>query len=165
MELKQNHNRTNKLLMTSFKLWDHKLSYPLLFLDLGNSVGDVSWSPYSSTTFSAVTSDGKIHLYDLYENKHDPLCVQKVVKRAKLSRVCFNTKEFILIVGDDKGGVNSLKLSPNLRHFNLLEEETGQSANRIDNHILQRNRMNELRSILDAKPTSAVVEQKVLKLL
>jgi dynein intermediate chain 1 len=38
-----------------------------------------------------------------------------VVKRAKLTHVSFNQRDPIVIVGDDRGGVNSLKLSPNLR--------------------------------------------------
>jgi dynein intermediate chain 1, axonemal len=37
------------------------------------------------------------------------------VKRAKLTHVAFNDVDPIIIVGDDRGGVNSLKLSPNLR--------------------------------------------------
>ena len=126
----------------------------MLYIDLGNSVGDIAWSPYSSTVFAAVTSDGKIHLYDLYENKHDPLCVQKVAKRARLSKVRFNSKEFILIVGDDRGGVNSLKLSPNLRNLHLpVEEKTKQPITDIDNYSVQRDKMKRLRAILDAKPT------------
>lgn len=32
-------------------------------------VGDVFWSPYSSTVMAAVTSDGKVHVFDLAENK------------------------------------------------------------------------------------------------
>ncbi|CAM9801629.1 unnamed protein product, partial [Sphacelaria rigidula] len=54
--------------------------------------------------------------------QHEPLCEQKVVKRSKLTHVCFNRQasrsirqDPIIIVGDDRGGVNSLKLSPNLR--------------------------------------------------
>ena len=43
------------------------------------------------------------------------MCEQKVVKRAKLTHVSFNQRDPIIIVGDDRGGVNSLKLSPNLR--------------------------------------------------
>lgn len=136
------------------KLWDHHLSHPLLHLDLCNSVGDVAWSPYSSTVISAVTSDGKIHLYDLYENKHDPLCVQKVVKRARLSKVRFNSKEFILIVGDDKGGVNSLKLSPNLRNLHLpVHEKNGEALTDTNKNDGQRQKMKHLVTILDAKPT------------
>jgi dynein intermediate chain 1, axonemal len=56
-----------------------------------------------------------VHVFDLAENKHEPLCEQKVVKRAKLTHVTFNQSDPIVIVGDDRGGVNSLKLSPNLR--------------------------------------------------
>jgi dynein intermediate chain 1 len=83
--------------------------------DLGNAAGDVAWAPYSSTVFAAVTSDGKVHVFDLAQNKNEPLCEQKVVKRAKLTHISFNSIEPILLVGDDRGGVNSLKLSPNLR--------------------------------------------------
>jgi len=97
------------------KLWDHNLPHPIMSFDLGNAVGDVAWSPYSSTVFAAVTADGKVHVFDLNENKHEPLCEQKVVKRAKLTHVCFNPTDPVILVGDDKGCVNSLKLSPNLR--------------------------------------------------
>ncbi|CAN0222778.1 unnamed protein product, partial [Laminaria digitata] len=51
------------------KLWDHSVPYPIMSFDLGNAVGDVFWSPYSSTVFAAVTSDGKVHVFDLAENK------------------------------------------------------------------------------------------------
>ena len=33
---------------------------PVLTFDLGSSVGDVGWSPHSSTVFAAVTTDGKV---------------------------------------------------------------------------------------------------------
>ncbi len=123
------------------------------------------WSPFSSTTFSAVTSDGKAHVYDLYENKQDPLCIQKVVKRAKLTRGQFNNKDHILIVGDDRGGVNSLKLSPNLRNLHLPDtsdseqggddhddddEEGGKQV--VDVEQIQRDKIDKLRTVLDAKP-------------
>ena len=72
------------------KLWDHKVSTPIMSFDLKNAVGDVAWAPYSSTVFAAVTSDGKVHVYDLSENKREPLCEQKVVKRAHLTHVIFN---------------------------------------------------------------------------
>mmetsp|Transcript_9642 Transcript_9642/g.39331 ORF Transcript_9642/g.39331 Transcript_9642/m.39331 type:complete len:647 (-) Transcript_9642:1447-3387(-) len=97
------------------KFWDHDVSVAIMSFDLGNAVGDVAWSPYSSTVFAAVTSDGKVHVFDLAVNKHEPLCEQKVVKRSKITHVSFNRCDPILIVGDDRGGVNSLKLSPNLR--------------------------------------------------
>ncbi|ETW00348.1 hypothetical protein H310_06996 [Aphanomyces invadans] len=104
------------------KLWDHSIPEPIMSFDLGNSVGDVAWAPYSSTVFAAVTSDGKVHVFDLAENKNEPLCEQKVVKKAKLTHITFNTKDSIVLVGDDRGGVNSLKLSPNLRKLASTEE-------------------------------------------
>ena len=62
----------------------------------------------------------QVHVFDLSENKHEPLCEQKVVKRAKLTHVCFNQVDPIIIAGDDHGQVHSLKLSPNLRKVRLL---------------------------------------------
>jgi dynein intermediate chain 1, axonemal len=54
------------------------------------------------------------------------LCEQKVVKRAKLTHVSFNQRDPIVIVGDDRGGVNSLKLSPNLRKVHEPRGEDGE---------------------------------------
>jgi dynein intermediate chain 1 len=65
-------------------------------------------------------------VFDLAENKHEPLCEQKVVKRAKLTHVNFNQRDPILIIGDDRGGVNSLKLSPNLRKVHEPRGEDGE---------------------------------------
>mmetsp|Transcript_22365 Transcript_22365/g.26943 ORF Transcript_22365/g.26943 Transcript_22365/m.26943 type:complete len:668 (+) Transcript_22365:178-2181(+) len=97
------------------KLWDHTVPKPVISFDLNNSIGDVAWAPYSSTVFAAVTSDGKVHVFDLSENKHEPMCEQKIVRKAKLTKVAFNKKHPIILVGDDRGCVTSLKLSPNLR--------------------------------------------------
>jgi len=108
------------------KIWDHNSNQPFLSFDLGNAVGDVAWAPYSSTVFAAVTSDGKVHVFDLAENKHEPICEQKVVKRAKLTHVSFNHNDPVVIVGDDRGGVNSLKLSPNLRKIHEPRNEEGE---------------------------------------
>merc|ERR1712216_739794 len=79
------------------------------------AVGDICWSPCSSTVFAAVTSDGKVHVFDLKINKHEPLCEQRVVKRSKLTKVQFNEHDPIVLVGDERGSVISMKLSPNLR--------------------------------------------------
>eukprot|EP00164_Ancoracysta_twista_P000985 GFYU01001289.1.p1 GENE.GFYU01001289.1~~GFYU01001289.1.p1 ORF type:complete len:672 (+),score=254.71 GFYU01001289.1:267-2282(+) len=105
------------------KLWDHNHQHPIMSFDLQQAVGDVAWAPYSSTVMAAVTSDGKVHVFDLHENKHEAMCEQKVVRKAKLTRVCFNPKEPILLVGDDRGAVTSLKLSPNLRKIAKDESE------------------------------------------
>jgi hypothetical protein len=33
-----------------------------------------------------------VHVFDLNENKHEPMCEQKIVRKAKLTRVSFNPK-------------------------------------------------------------------------
>ncbi len=50
-------------------------------------------------------------------NKYEPLAEQMVVqkKRTKLTHITFNHRYPILLAGDDRGNVTSLKLSPNLR--------------------------------------------------
>lgn len=67
-------------------------------------VGDVQWAPYSSTVFACVTTKGKVQVFDINVNKHKAICVQSVVstRRNKLTRLAFNQKMPILIVGDDK---------------------------------------------------------------
>ena len=90
---------------------------PLFVYDLGSAVGDVVWAPYSSTVFAACTADGKVYVFDLNVNKYEPLSEQIVVqkKRTKLTHIAFNQRYPILLAGDDRGNVTSLKLSPNLR--------------------------------------------------
>merc|ERR1712046_161261 len=106
------------------KLWDHTSRTPVMSFDLAQAIGDVAWAPYSSTTFAAITSDGIVHIYDLSVNRNEKICSQKVVKKAKLTHVAFNSVEPIVIVGDDRGGVNTLKLSPNLRISVVRTEDT-----------------------------------------
>ncbi|CAF3422901.1 unnamed protein product [Rotaria socialis] len=101
----------------SVKIWDINYQEPLFVYDLGSPVGDVVWAPYSSTVFAACTADGKVYVFDLNVNKYEPLCEQMVVqkKRTKLTHITFNQHYPILLAGDDRGNVTSLKLSPNLR--------------------------------------------------
>ena len=99
------------------KLWDHGRTQAIMSWDLNNAVCDVAWAPFSSTVFAAVTADAKVHVFDLAVNKIEPLCEQKVIKKAKLTHLVFNPVEPIILVGDDKGGVVALKLSPNLRQL------------------------------------------------
>ena len=41
------------------KLWEQTLRRPLVSFDLGSTVWEAVWAPYSSTVFAAVTADGK----------------------------------------------------------------------------------------------------------
>ncbi|XP_051960947.1 dynein, axonemal, intermediate chain 1, paralog 2 isoform X2 [Xyrauchen texanus] len=99
------------------KIWDHTIKPPMFIFDLNAAVEHVTWSPHSSTVFAAVTADRKVHVFDLGINKSEALCQQTVVakKKTKLSHIEFNPVHPIIIVGDDRGCVTSLKLSPNLR--------------------------------------------------
>jgi dynein intermediate chain 1 len=130
------------------KMWDHNIAYSIMSFDLGNAVGDVAWGPYSSTVFAAVSSDGKVHIFDLAENKHEPLCEQKVVKRAKLTHVAFNNRDPIILVGDDRGGVNSLKLSPNLRKM-AVKAEDEEDENAPSHSELEVDKMDKLLAASD----------------
>merc|ERR1712136_9936 len=114
------------------KIWDHNYSQPMFTFDLNSAVGDVAWAPYSSTIFSAVTADGKVHVFDLNVNKYEALCEQTVVqkKKTKLTHVEFNPKHYIVIVGDERGYVTSLKLSPNLRK--VPKKKKGETKVTID---------------------------------
>ena len=49
----------------TIKLWIMGMQRPIKSFDLGNSVGDIAWAPYSSTVFAAVTSEGRLYIYDL----------------------------------------------------------------------------------------------------
>eukprot|EP00392_Amoebophrya_sp_AT5.2_P017439 g17794.t1 len=114
-----NHFHANIFISSSadwtVKMWDHTCKTAIMSFDLAQQVGDVAWAPYSSTVFAAITSDGVTHVYDLSVNRNGPLCWQKVVAKAKCTHLAFNGESPILIVGDDRGGVTSLKCSPNLR--------------------------------------------------
>lgn len=59
----------------------------------------------------------QVHVFDLGINKYEAICQQAVVprKKTKLTHIRFNPIHPIIIVGDDRGYVTSLKLSPNLR--------------------------------------------------
>ncbi len=75
----------------------------------------MAWSPFSSTVLAAVTTDGRVHVFDLAVDKYAPLCAQHVARKGKLTHVAFKRGDPIIIVGDDRGAVTSFKLSPNLR--------------------------------------------------
>eukprot|EP00842_Homolaphlyctis_polyrhiza_P006701 jgi/Hompol1/7031/HPOL_002404-RA len=113
------------------KLWDHNDPKAVMTFDLNGSVGDVAWAPYSSTVFAAVTAEGKVFVFDLNENKYAAICEQQVVRKAKLTHICFNAFEPIVLVGDDKGTVVSLKLSPNLRRSSQTPEEEPQKLENV----------------------------------
>jgi len=101
-------------------MWDMALTRPIMTFDLNNAVGDIEWAPYSSTVFAAVTSDGKLYVWDLHQEKHTHLCEHPAMKKAKALHISFNKDDPIILVGDERGGVNSFKLSNSLRKGPLV---------------------------------------------
>jgi dynein intermediate chain 1 len=88
--------------------------------DMGYAVGDIEWAPYSSTVFAAVTSAGMLFVWDLDQDKHKHLCEHPAMKKAKALHISFNAHDPIILVGDERGGVNSFKLSNSLRKGPLV---------------------------------------------
>jgi len=86
------------------KIWEDMREDPLFIFDVGSAVGDCKWAPFSSTVFAAVTTEGKVYVFDINVNKYKPICVQAVVpkRKSKLTRISFNEKLPFIIVGDDK---------------------------------------------------------------
>ncbi|XP_066144066.1 dynein intermediate chain 2, ciliary [Euwallacea fornicatus] len=128
------------------KIWEDNRKEPLFVFDLGDRVGDVKWAPYSSTVFAAVATEGKVYVFDLNVNKYKPICVQAVVsrRRNKLTRISFNPKLPIIIVGDDKGCVTTLKLSPNLR----IPCKAPKKQQHLDQWTLQCMKLDKLLSLV-----------------
>lgn len=142
------------------RLWDDSHMSPIMVFDLGTAVGDVAWAPYSSSVFAAVTDEGKVNVYDLHANKHEQLCEQKVVKKAKCTHVAFSTKAALLLVGDSNGGVISLKLSPNLRRITPIPQMAGGkkggdsgSSDAPTREEVEIRKMDRLLALSDAKIT------------
>lgn len=74
------------------------------------------------------------------------------MKRARLTNARFNSQDCILIIGDDRGGVNSLKLSPNLRKLHLPTDEEGNPVRDFDVASVQREKIENLIVALDIQP-------------
>lgn len=83
-------------------------------------MSDAKWAPYSSTVLAALNSDGKVFVFDINVNKYKPICIQQVVpkKSVRLTRIAFNQKIPIIIVGDDK--LSPMRLS---NHRTSIQEK------------------------------------------
>lgn len=85
--------------------------------------------------FAAVTSAGNLYVYDLKQEKHHHLCEHPAMKKAKALHVSFNKADPIILVGDERGGVNSFKLSKSLTKGPLQpvkEDEQGKTPQELE---------------------------------
>ncbi|KAI1240235.1 hypothetical protein IHE44_0011693 [Lamprotornis superbus] len=103
------------------KIYKCSKSYSSQFLDVFEAhhmaVDSVSWNPFHLKVFISCSSDWTAHVFDLNINKLEPLCTQLVVtrKKNKTTHIQFNPAYPIILVGDERGLITCLKLSPNLR--------------------------------------------------
>ncbi|ETO35669.1 flagellar outer dynein arm intermediate chain 1 [Reticulomyxa filosa] len=63
--------------------------------------------------------DGRVHIFDLTQNKNGSLHTERIINSKKtdtygLTKVLFSPNDPVLLVGDEKGIVLCLKLSPQL---------------------------------------------------
>lgn len=85
-------------------------------------------------------------MFDLAINKYESICNQPVVakKKNKITHVQFNPIHPIIIVGDDRGHIICLKLSPNLRKMPKVQAPGLWAAARAK--VSRRVGMTEVRS-------------------
>ncbi|KAL3314519.1 cytoplasmic dynein with WD40 domain [Cichlidogyrus casuarinus] len=100
------------------KIWHIAHTEAKQTFELGAPVVDFSWCPYMGTVFAALLSDGNAVIYNLSVNKYKPIIKQMVVSTQNANQpthIRFNSSLPVLLVGDAKGIVTSLKLPPNVR--------------------------------------------------
>ncbi|CAF5196904.1 unnamed protein product, partial [Rotaria magnacalcarata] len=85
------------------KIWHEKINEYLMRFDLCTSLQDIAWSPYTSTMFTVAGADGKVYMFDIYSNKLEPICEQRLAKESRkmCTKIAFNPIHPILLVGDE----------------------------------------------------------------
>lgn len=109
----------------TLKLWDVHQEHPIITYDLVAPVGDVCWSNFSSTSFSAVTTDNKVHVFDLAVNRDDASIHHKInLKSYGLTHLACAADRPTIIVSDRHGVLDIFKIPEYLtKHAETREEE------------------------------------------
>ena len=127
----------------SVRIWRDEEKKPLQSLDYAPFyVNDIQFAPHSSTIFATVNSDGILFIYDINVNRYKPICKTEIVEAndGSLTSLRFHQKWPIILIGDDKGRIHSLKISPNLRRNTKIDKEEA-----------ERNRMVKAASSRDSR--------------
>lgn len=116
----------------SIKLWRvGQKDAPLQSYDFApHSINDIEFAPHSSTVFASVSSDGILYIYDIDLNRFEPICKTFIseTNEGGLTSVTFHPKWPVVLVGDEKGRITSLKLSPNLRKNTATAKEEAERS-------------------------------------
>ncbi|GFS42133.1 dynein intermediate chain 2, ciliary [Nephila pilipes] len=102
----------------TIQIWDHTERYSIFEFFFENEVKDVAWAPFSSTLFAAISGNAIVSVFDLAVDKIEAIgtfTCYTPKQEISLTHLTFHPMKPVLIVGDDRGSVILLKLSPNLR--------------------------------------------------
>uniref|UniRef100_A0A2S2QV56 Dynein intermediate chain 2, ciliary n=1 Tax=Sipha flava TaxID=143950 RepID=A0A2S2QV56_9HEMI len=99
------------------KLWEDDSEGPLIMINLRRALCDVHWSPFSSTVFVILTVDCHMIFYDLNVSLKKPVCDQLIqsAEEDRPTRMIFNKRVPMVLVGSSRSTVITFKLSPGLR--------------------------------------------------
>jgi dynein intermediate chain 1 len=98
----------------TIKIWHYKIYSPLIIFDIQNAVGDIAWSPWCSTIFSAVTVNGDMKFFDLNVNRKSHIS-EKKYGDTPINHIAFNKFEYVFLTGNDKGKVRMWRMAESLR--------------------------------------------------
>jgi dynein intermediate chain 1 len=110
----------------SVKLWREGETTPLQVYDFApHYPTDCQFAPHSSTIIGTVTSEGELFVYDIVMNRYAEICKTEVVEYGDggLTALRFHPKWPVLVIGDEKGRVHAVKMSPNLRRNTKTQKE------------------------------------------
>lgn len=102
-------------------------------MDLQEQVNDIQWSPHTSSVFASVANDGRIEIWDLYEDPLEPMKLwydkgpDGENDPTKKTSVRWSRTSPILVSGNEKGIVDVYRTF-GLEHVQVSEQD---QVNRI----------------------------------
>ena len=93
----------------TIKVWKLDFKQAIMTFDLGESVVDIAWSPFSSSVFVALSLE-KAHFFNLETNRYGEVESIRPTDR-KCTNLAFNWKDPILLIGDVAEGISTFKLA------------------------------------------------------